>query len=193
MILIKFAFWVVIAVILCCFACACTNTPAQNGTTSGPSVIDKTPRDGPKKVTFEVAWDDLSWYSSTGTLNLTNMTLHQIHGSAVDSGGNASSWVLGIQRENISSLLIYEKEEWREISWGEPFSSPAINVTSILLPTELYDQHRPEIEGTMATSGANETEMDLSGEIYTIAIRSSTGISLLRYNATTGESLSLED
>jgi hypothetical protein len=189
-ILIKFAFWVVIAVILCCFTCACTNTPAQNSSAPGPTIIDKTPRDGPEKAPFEAAWIDLSWYNSSGTLNLTNMTIHQIHGSTIDAGGNASSWILGIQQENVSSLLVYENEEWRQVAWGEPFTSPVIEVGSILLPTELYEHNHPEIEEAMTANKANESELDLSGEAYTISIRSSTGISLLRFNATTGESLS---
>ncbi|MDD1672971.1 MAG: hypothetical protein LUP99_01000 [Methanomicrobiales archaeon] len=191
MILIKSAFWMVLAAFLCCCACAClTAGPSENQTSGGPSVIDKTPRDEPANVTFENAWQKLSYYESTGALNLTGVTIHQIYGTGVDARGNASSWIVGVQQGNTSSLLVYDRESWRQVSWGESFTSPYITFDQILLPTEIYDTNSQTIENTMNANGVKDSDIDLSDGVYTISIRSSNGLSQLRYNATTGELLS---
>jgi hypothetical protein len=167
-----------------------TAGPSDNQTSGGPSVIDRTPRDEPSKATFENAWQELSYYESIGGINLTGVTIHQIHGTGVDIGGNASSWIVGVQQGDTSSLLVYDRESWRQISWGESFTTQYITFDQILLPTEIYDTNHQTIENVMNTNGVKESDIDLSDGIYTISIRSTNGLSQLRYNATTGDLLS---
>ena len=193
-ILIKSAFWTVFAVILlilfcCAGGCLSSSVPAGNQS-SGPNIIDKTPRDEPVKVTFESAWQDLPYYESTGTVNLTSLTIHQIHGTGVDAKGYADNWIIGVQQRENSSLLIYDRESWRQIAWGEPFTSPVITFDQMILPTQIYGVNNQSIEEMMNSNGVQESEIDLSDGVYTVSIRTSTGLSQLRYNASTGELLS---
>jgi hypothetical protein len=91
-----------------------TAAPPGNGPTggTGPSIIDKTPRDEPVKATFENAWRDLPYYEFAG--NLTGFTLHQIHGIGVELNGTADTWIVGVQQEERSALLVYNRESWTQ-------------------------------------------------------------------------------
>jgi hypothetical protein len=189
-ILIKSGFWALFAVILSCCACACMTAAPSSDSGSGPSIIDKTPRGEPAKVSFENAWQELSDYESSGSLNLTNPTLRQIHGINVALNGTADTWIVGVQDKETSSLLVYDRESWSQIAWGEIFTQEIIAFENITLPTELYQTNQKIIGDIMNTNGADVSEMDLSDGVYTISISSSTGLSMIRFNASTGELLS---
>jgi hypothetical protein len=191
-ILIKSGFWALFAVILCCCACACmTAAPPAGEQTNGSSssIIDKTPQDEPAKVTFETAWRELPNYESSGMVNLTGLTLHQIHGMNVAVNGSADTWVVGVQGQT-SSLLVYDRDSWSQVAWGESFAQEIITFDHILLPTQIYENNQEIIRNLMNANGVDVSDMDLSDGIYTISIRSSTGLSMIRINASTGELLS---
>jgi hypothetical protein len=192
-ILIKSAFWTLFAVILCCCACACMTAAPPAGNQSngtGPNVTDNTQREQVVKVAFENAWQELPKYESMGTVNLTGLTIHQIHGTGVAISGTADNWIVGAQQEDKSSLLVYDRESWSQITWGEAFTQNTITFDNILLPTQIYMANQKNIEEIMNANGVQESDMDLSDGMYIISIRSSTGLSMIRFNASTGELLS---
>lgn len=192
-ILIKYAFWTVFAVILCCCACACTtaNPPVVNQSESNAvSVNDRTPREEPERVAFESAWQSLSDIPIAGSMDHTSLVVHQIHGTGVDSEGKARSWIVGVQKGETHLLVIYDQEIWHQVTWGESFTSPGLSFQQVLLPTELYQNNQETIEDTMNRNGVEESELDLTDGMYTISVHTPTGLSLLRFNATTGESIS---
>jgi hypothetical protein len=191
-ILIKSGFWALFAVILCCCTCACmTATPPAGGQTneSGSRIINKTPQDRPAKVNFETAWQELPNYESSGMVNLTGLTLHQIHGMNVAIDGSADTWIVGVQGRT-SSLLVYDRENWSQVAWGESFTQEIITFDHILLPTQIYESNQKTIKDLMNANGVDVSDMDLSDGIYSISIRTSTGLSIIRFNASTGELLS---
>ncbi len=192
-ILIKSGFWALFVVILCCCACACmTAAPPSDGQNggSGPSIIDKTPRDEPAKVAFEDAWQELVDYQYYEGMDLADVTLHQIHGIGVAINGTADSWIVGVQNDFSSSLLVYDRESWSQIAWGENFTQKKILFENITLPTQIYRDNQDPIEDLMNTTGTDVSDMDLSDGVYTISVSSSTGLSMIRINASTGELLS---
>jgi hypothetical protein len=192
-ILIKSGFWALFALILCCCACACmTAAPPTDGQTdgSGLDIIDKTPRDEPAKVSFEDAWQELPDYEYSGSVNLTGLTLHQVHGIGVAINGTADTWIVGVQKEETSSLLVYDRESWSQIAWKEAFTQKMITFDNIALPSQIYQANQKKIGDIMNASGTEVSNMDLSDGIYTISIPSSTGLSMIRFNASTGELLS---
>jgi hypothetical protein len=121
---------------------------------------------------------------------VTGLTLHQVHGTGVALNGTANSWVVGVQRENTSFLIVYDKERWNQMAWGEAFPQEPITFENITLPTQIYETHQKTIGDVMNASEADTSEVDLSNGVYTISIRSSTGLSMIRFNASTGELLS---
>ena len=189
-ILIKSAFWMVITVILCCCACACITGTSPEGSSSGISVVDKTPRDEPGKIPLELAMGELDWYSPSDSSIGNNKTIHQVHGSGVDLQGNASSWVLGVRDGEMSYLLIYGQNGWRQVAWGEPFTSPRISFNATITPNHLYEQNQGIIGDALKKGNVTESDIDLSDDIYTVTVRSSVGIALIGFNSTTGELLS---
>jgi hypothetical protein len=192
-ILIKSGFWALFALILCCCACACmTAAPPADGQTdgSGPRIVDRTPRDEPAKLSFEDAWQELPNYDYSDVLNLEGLTLHQIHGMGVALNGTADTWIVGVQNETMSSLLVYDRETWNQIAWGEAFSQEIITFENLTLPSQIYQTNQKTIEDIMNANGAEVSDMDLSDGVYTISIPSSTGLSMIRFNASTGELLS---
>lgn len=164
-----------------------TNEPNSG---SSPSIIDKTPRDEPAKVTFENAWGELPDYELDGTVNLTGLTLHQVHGIGVAINGSADTWIVGVQNRETSSLLVYDQESWSQVAWEETFSQKVITFDHIFLPTQIYEANLKTIGDLMKASGVEESDVDLSDDVYTISVRSSTGLSMIRFNASTGELLS---
>jgi hypothetical protein len=76
------------------------------------------------------------------------------------------------------------------MEWGEPFPQTIITFENITLPTQLYETNQKAIEEIMNANGANMSDLDLSDGVYTISIRSSTGLSMIRFNASTGELVS---
>ncbi len=121
---------------------------------------------------------------------MTNLTLHQVHGTGVALNGTADSWIVGVQREDTSFLIIYDKESWSQMAWGEAFPQEPIILENISQPTQIYETNQKTIGDVMNASEADTSEVDLSNGVYTISVRSSTGLSMIRFNASTGELLS---
>jgi hypothetical protein len=87
-------------------------------------------------------------------------------------------------------LLVYDRETWKQITWGETYTQDVITFDNITLPTQIYQANQKTIGDIMNKSGTDISNMDLSDGVYTISIPSSTGLSMIRINASTGELLS---
>jgi hypothetical protein len=167
-----------------------TTTPVITGQTTVPPSPVELPNGETAKVAFEDAWQELSHYESGGLVNLSGFSIHMIHGSGVTIDGRAGTWIVGVQQGGTGSILLYNQQSWKQEMWGEAFSQDEIDLKRILQPTRIYEINRETIEKVMTENGAEMSDMDLSDGIYTVYIQSSSGLSTITFNASTGELLS---
>jgi len=140
-----------------------------------------------ERVTLNAAMADLQIYLSEGGVSTENMTIHLVVGDDVDISGMARTWTLGVTQNNIPSLFVYKNGGWRQTGWGETFMDDAIDLNATLSPDELYKMKSSVIGDEMKSSDITETQLRLSGGVYSVGTRSETGISELKFNAKTGE------
>ena len=191
MIQIKSAFFMAISVILCCCVCGCINDGLQKGNQSTATpigVTDRTPRNNELKVPLEAAMANLESANSSGTINISGMTIHFLHGVAVNLDGNASTWVVGIKRYNESSLLMFSlRDGWQQIRWDLAIKEPEIVLQELMMPTDLFRKNHQLIQNASTSSGSSECQLDLLDDRYVVSFNAGGNISTMSFNATTGE------
>lgn len=138
-------------------------------------------------VPLEAALDTLAIYNAEEFLSTDGMAVHMVSGTGVDATGNATRWMLGASRESETFILIYEKNQWREYPWGGPLPEQEINLTKVVSPGDLFRTQAGVINALLETEGAGETELLLSGGIYTIEVPGRDGRKALELNAMTGD------
>lgn len=142
-----------------------------------------------ERVTLNAAMADLKIYLSEGEVSTENMTIHLVVGDGVDISGMARTWTLGVTQNNIPSLFVYKSGGWRQTGWGDTFMDDAIDLNATLSPDELYKMKSSVIGDEIRSPDPDltETQLRLSGGVYSVSTRSETGISELKFNAKTGE------
>ncbi|MEA2034660.1 MAG: hypothetical protein U9N40_04100 [Euryarchaeota archaeon] len=142
-----------------------------------------------ERVTLNAAMADLKIYLSEGEVSTENMTIHLVVGDGVNISGMARTWTLGVTQNNIPSLFVYKNGGWRQTGWGDTFMDDAIDLNATLSPDELYKMKSSVIGDEIRSPDPDltETQLRLSGGVYSVSTRSETGISELKFNAKTGE------
>lgn len=177
--------------IFCLFG-GCTQDATQ--TIEAPpdgGISEITPYSADQRSNFEEARAELELANARGLLNTDNMTIHHINGVNVDINGSAESWVLGVARgENFSLLIFNSRNGWREEPWPFPLEEQALLIDLVLSPTDLYAHQQDLIMREMIAQNVSASDLELNENTYTVLIRSSTNISILMFNAETGELVS---
>ncbi|KQC03037.1 MAG: hypothetical protein APR53_01660 [Methanoculleus sp. SDB] len=155
------------------------------GGTSAITGITAPEEDG--YVSLDLAMDTLALYDAEELLSTDGMAIHMVSGTGVDATGNAKRWMLGATRGYEAFILIYEGGEWREYPWGGALPEQAINLTTIVIPSELYRMQAGQIRALLEAEDAGETELLLSGGIYTIEVQGRDRRTSLHLNAVTGD------
>lgn len=191
-IMINSAIWMVIVLILTCFICACATTDVNTGQAApdgAPQVADRTPREGAERATLADALGALGSYLKEAGIGTMNVSIHMVHGSALDLNGTARSWMIGVEADGAPYIMTYLDGEWRYQRWSEPFGTPAIRTDEIMDSGALYYLNSEKIRLMMEESGTKETEFDLTGERLTISVFSGRGWIQMVLDPRTGEVL----
>jgi hypothetical protein len=57
----------------------------------------------------------------------------------------------------------------------------------LIFPDRLYEMQKDRINEALTRHGASESELTLTGEVYTLMVPSPSGTTVLTFNARTGE------
>ena len=177
----------VIIVLMLAFTLFCGCTPEAPGSSPQLSEVKLNASHVDERITLNEAMADLKIYLSEGEVSTENMTIHLVVGDGVNISGMARIWTLGVTQNNISSHFVYKNNVWRQTGWGETFMGDAIDLNATLSPDELYKMKSSPIGDEIKSSDITETQLRLSGGVYSVSTRTETGISKLKFNAKTGE------
>lgn len=175
------AYWmtaILLAALL--LACGCSGPGIHGGITD---VTDQSPTG---RISLEEAMGDLALAESEGMIDLEGWEYVIIHGSDVDSVGNATAWVIGFTSESSFKLLVWDNHGWKENLWtferpGEPFD-PA----EAIWPAALFEANLPAIEEAIDAPGTTGTDLDLRDGTWELTVYARDGITILRFDAVTG-------
>jgi hypothetical protein len=188
----RFILVLILLITVCCFSCACTSAPPapQNVSSSDKGISDITQPSRVFTSTLDEAMVDLEWYHSQGTINTTGLSIRQVNGFGVGSDGAATTWFLGVQQEETAELLVYTNNEWKRMAWGAPLPEEEIILQNVTPPEALYEQQSALIGEKMRLYGTEESNLELKEGVYTITVASNTAMSMLTFDAGTGELIS---
>jgi hypothetical protein len=193
--------WVIGLALLICFLAGCTSPPAgpSPDTTvpattavpqpTGGGISDVTVDEGPRLSKLADALHDLSTSTIPLEFNGSELSVHQVNGIGVDRNGEAQMWVLGVYN-GVSNLLIYTDGEWKMVEWQGTLPPQEIDLSAVVPPDVLYGNQSPEIGRALARHSTGTSNLEIVGDTYTITVTSSGSISILSFNARTGELLS---
>lgn len=171
------------AICIFCTACGCLGeaSPPSGG---GITPIDPEP---PQAATLTGALADLDLLLAEGRLNLTNTTLHQVIGTGVDLDGRAASWALGLRDGGEVRWLTFGISGWQEVKLAAPLPEDEILFDGVLSPEALLAAENRVLAPVMERLGADTVDLVLGEGVYTVTVRSDTGMETLLFRADTGE------
>jgi hypothetical protein len=189
---ILFAIGILLLFILCS---ACVFGPSQNLTpdrnvTSSVNIGIRevvTPM-GTLSVSLGDTGDKLHDDSFDSTHELFhNITLYYVIGKGLDEYGNSSRWLLGITRDEIPEMLVYNEGSWTTVPWNSPVMTREIRLDTIVLPETVFAQHRDILVKNPGTRQEGDSrDLELKDGTYRITIRAGTATNEYRFDAATG-------
>jgi hypothetical protein len=180
--------FLVIIIITLCFICGCITAPAAESTLEGEGITDITLPSEADRVSLTYALEDLAIADIEGISNTENMTILQINADDMDLSGDASTWVLGVTtQDNETAILVYNRFEWRALSWPEHYSTSVIDTDAILSPTDLFAMQAGTIQDELEISNATEISLDLIDGVYKVYARNGNRMNYLAFDADSGE------
>ncbi len=177
---------VLILVCASVLVCGCTDAPPP---ATGGGIVDIAPAGVRQTYTLEDALLELDVWHVEGLINITGMTVYRIQGVNVDMDGRATSWILGAEQANESVWLVYGDAGWREITLRAPLPGQEIVMAEVLPPEDLFAAQEERIRAAMAGHGVDTADLALADGIYTVTVRSESGLETLAFRADTGEVL----
>jgi hypothetical protein len=193
--------WVIGLALLFCLLAGCSSPPTGPSpnhtvpaTTAEPQVTgggisDVTVEESPRLSKLADALHDLTSTTMPPEFNASELKVHQVNGIGVDRNGEAQMWVLGAY-QGVSTLLIYTDGEWRMVEWQGTLPSEEIDLSAIILPDVLYGNQSSLLEQALTRHNTGTSNLEIVGNTYTITVTSSGTITILSFNAQTGELLS---
>lgn len=186
-------FFALLLVLACCYTAGCS-LPSTSGAPSSSEKAGLSTEQGnagiPGKQSLEyaVGYIAAEW---SDPLNADPVTGHKekhityIHGANLDEQGDASSWMIVVERAGISSMVTISSQgsttsEAPGIAWTE------INTTRIIYPRELIEKNRAVIFNTSQGSTIVSRSISLEAGNYIITLSGKNGQQVLVFNATTG-------
>jgi hypothetical protein len=171
-----------------CSACVsqppANQTPAQN---NGP--VQVTPAES-LYISFAEAKEKLAEYKSNSAYRrVTAYSLNYMRSRDVDSSGDATGWIFGINSGNTSEFLVYDRTGWTTIA-NASLPSEEIVLETILSPDLLFKKNRELITGNLSPVIPERRELELQQGIYTFTGTSGSTTRILTFNATTGALIS---
>jgi len=158
--------------------------------TTGGGISDITTGMAPRTTTLSDALRDLASNDALQMFNVSEMKIHQLNGIGVNDKGEAQMWVLGAYNGISTTLLIHTEGEWRMVEWQGTLPSQEINLSAVVDPDVLYSSQSQVIGQAMTRHRTDVSNLELVGTTYTITFTSSGSITVLTFNAITGELLS---
>ena len=173
------------AICIFCTACGCLGeaSPPSGG---GITPIDPEP---PQAATLAGALGELELLGAEGGLNITGTTVHQVIGTGVDLDGRAASWALGLRDGEEVRWLTFGISGWKEVSLRAPLPEDEILFDEILLPEDLLAERGGVLAPALERAGADTVDIALAREVYTVTVRSDTGMERFSFRADTGEAI----
>lgn len=180
--------FLVLIIIALCFICGCTTAPAAESTPLEGGITDITLALDAERVSLGYALEDLVIADSEGLLRTENMTIHQINGDDMDFAGNASAWILGVTLQGDEPvLLVYNSFTWKALSWPGNFTTSAIDPEIMLSPNDLFALQGDTMQEMLPISNATKISLELSNGVYRINAQNGNRLSVLFFNADSGE------
>jgi hypothetical protein len=143
-----------------------------------------------RSVNLSTALADLENFDTQQLINVSELKIHQLNGIGMNDKGEAQIWVLGADNDPSSTLLIYTGEEWRTVDWQGTLPREEIDITGVISPDALYAAQSKVIGQALARHKTGVSNLELLDSVYTVTISSSGSITVLSFNAATGELLS---
>lgn len=190
----KYFPWLLVPLLLFCILCGCSAPPAQSPeqTVLPPvdtGITDITTAAGLPFFNLSAALEDLTVYDSVTKMNVSERKIYHLKGVEVNEQGEAQIWVLGITRDSAKELMIYSDRDWRVVEWQGVLPAQEVDFSSVLTPDELYAQQSSLIKESLQEHNTTVSNLDLSDQIYTVTVTQGGSISVLTFDARTGELL----
>ena len=174
------------AICIFCTACGCLGpSPPPDDGGEGITPVNEAEPQGPRTLTGALA--DLDLLLAEGRLNLTNTTLHQVIGTGVDLDGRASAWILGLRDGGEVRWLTFGISGWKEVKLAAPLPAEEVLFDGVLSPEALLAAENRVLAPVMERLGADTVDLALGEGVYTVTVRSDTGMETLLFRADTGE------
>jgi hypothetical protein len=176
-----FALLVVLA--LLCSGCSIFSQGSSggNGGLSDITVYTK------ERTTLDEAITSLRNAEQDELQDLVGMKITQVMGVRVDKDGKARTWTLGFRGLNSTKVLEFHAGDWTRLDLDLPLPDQEILLDQIIPPEQLYAAKKDRIKEALDQHGATDSDLLLAGDVYTITVPSTSGTTVLMFDARTGE------
>lgn len=120
-------------------------------------------------------------------------SIRMIQGYDLDISGNASSWDVIVCQKDRSFLIIYSRFGDRVYNWSGRCPEQEITLARIITPRDLFLKNRERILSQPDPIANASRDLTLAGNTYYLTVADPTVQRELRFNATTGALISVND
>jgi len=112
--------------------------------------------------------------------------IYYVKGTGITINGTAEEWALGVKQGNETFFFVFNKWGQSKVPWTGPLPEEEIIIDHFLYPDELF-KDRPLLIQDLTEGGTRRIdELELRSGVYTLTIRTDTGLKEHRFYARTG-------
>lgn len=137
------------------------------------------------EISLDQAIDVMKSYGSGETV-LPDAHIYYLKGTGITANGTAEEWSLGVRRENETFFFVLNRWGNSKVPWAGPLPEEEIIIGHFLFPDELFND-RPLLIQDLTEGGTRRIdELELRSGVYTLTVRTDTGLKEHRFYARTG-------
>lgn len=137
------------------------------------------------EISLDQAIDVMKSYDSGETV-LPDAHIYYLKGTGITANGTAEEWSLGVRRENETFFFVLNRWGNSKVPWAGPLPEEEIIIGHFLFPDELFKDRLLLIQDLTEGGTRRIDELELRSGVYTLTVRTDTGLKEHRFYARTG-------
>jgi hypothetical protein len=146
-----------------------------------------------RPIDMQYAITEIEKYQMDLAVNRTNTTIRYIGAKNLDAAGEATSWIFGVGKDNMTTIYTYDRNGVAEIPWDAGLPEQEIDLSTVLTPRELITSNHIRVPVTNASQEQSGVMLEMMDGSYIVTYPPGSSPHTLTFNATTGALISSYD
>lgn len=137
-------------------------------------------------IAFEDVFDQIPSFLVETKGVSSNVTIHYVRGTNIDTEGRATRWVFGIRYDNQSTLLYFDVSGWQSVPSQVGFPEQDIRTGTFISPADLIRKNSGILFGSAPMQKDQIQLLELGNGRYTATTNLRENKQILLFDAKTG-------